>query len=275
MSQELVSFVVPTYNGEETIEETLDSILAQNHEEIEVIVVDDGSTDTTVDLVSNYDDDRVRLIRSLQNNGHSLASNIGIANSSGEYLALMDDDIYISPEWTDNLLEKMTELAEDFVLLQPKVIEEDQVSKTERGETQTIQACGLLVKREPIIEIGGYDESYFAWVNDMELGARLINRGYRLYCEPSVEVEHKSKSWAGGELSSIKTYYYIRNYCWYYWRHYDRPSGIARSLWFGIRTLNYARTKGTLGAAIKGALASTKGLKKYLWDEHESQHNLM
>ncbi len=93
---DLVSIIVPAYNAEATIEETLLSACAQTHSLIEIIVVDDGSTDRTVEIITRIakSDDRVRLLRQA-NGGVACARNNGLANARGKWIAPLDaDDVW-------------------------------------------------------------------------------------------------------------------------------------------------------------------------------------
>lgn len=94
----LISIVMPVYNGAELISETIDSILSQSYEYWELIVVNDKSTDITVDIVNTYKtkDKRIKLIDLEQNcGGPAKPRNIGIENSQGSFVALIDaDDIW-------------------------------------------------------------------------------------------------------------------------------------------------------------------------------------
>jgi len=90
MNAPLVSVVVPTYNRAAYLGETLDSILGQDHPAVEVVVVDDGSTDGTAQVLSTYTD-RVRVVRQ-PNSGQATAVNAGLAATRGEYLVLVSDD---------------------------------------------------------------------------------------------------------------------------------------------------------------------------------------
>ncbi len=90
-----VSVVIPTYNYAQYIEEAVDSVLVQTHKDCEIIVVDDGSTDDTRVVVSQYAPD-VKYIYQ-KNQGLSAARNTGIRNSKGEYIAVLDsDDLWLS-----------------------------------------------------------------------------------------------------------------------------------------------------------------------------------
>jgi glycosyltransferase involved in cell wall biosynthesis len=88
----LVSVIIPSYNCEEFINETIDSVLAQNYESIELLIVDDGSTDKTQDIIQTYGH-RVRLI-SQKNSGVCAARNRGVQEATGQYICLMDHDDY-------------------------------------------------------------------------------------------------------------------------------------------------------------------------------------
>ena len=91
----LVSVIIPAHNSAAFIEETLDSILAQPHRPLEILVVDDGSTDLTPQIVSGYAPE-VRLIRQPQS-GHPAARNTGIRAARGEFLAFLDHDDLWTP----------------------------------------------------------------------------------------------------------------------------------------------------------------------------------
>jgi glycosyltransferase involved in cell wall biosynthesis len=96
MDQPLVSVVVPTHNCAPFLAEAIESALAQSHRRIEIIVVDDGSTDATADVLNQYAS-RVSVIRQ-PNEGVSAARNVGIRASHGEYIALLDADDAWHPE---------------------------------------------------------------------------------------------------------------------------------------------------------------------------------
>jgi len=100
MSQPLVSVVIPAYNAAATIERALRSVAAQTHRPLEVLVVDDASTDATATLAAGFADIEVRLARLTANGGPSRARNAGIDLASGAYLAFLDSDDEWLPEKT-------------------------------------------------------------------------------------------------------------------------------------------------------------------------------
>ena len=95
-----ISVIVPVFNGELTIQETINSILNQTFEDLEVIISDDGSTDSTLEIVKNIFDSRIKIL-SYPNAGVSASRNRGISQAKGEYISFMDaDDL-----WTPDKLE--------------------------------------------------------------------------------------------------------------------------------------------------------------------------
>ncbi|MEV7637676.1 glycosyltransferase family 2 protein [Pseudarthrobacter enclensis] len=97
------SLVMPLFNGESTVERAVNSVLAQSHEDWELLVVDDCSTDAgpqlVEDLITRHGDQRVRLIRQERNGGPSAARNAGVAEARGEYIGFLDCDDELLPDF--------------------------------------------------------------------------------------------------------------------------------------------------------------------------------
>ena len=91
------SVIVPVYNVEKYLNECVDSILTQTFEDFELVLVDDGSTDTSGDICNQYaqNDCRVKVIHK-QNGGQSTARNLGVKNATGKYAVFLDSDDFIS-----------------------------------------------------------------------------------------------------------------------------------------------------------------------------------
>jgi glycosyltransferase involved in cell wall biosynthesis len=92
-----VSVVLPTYNSAKYLRQSIDSCLNQTYKNIELIIVDDGSTDETPTIVGSYKDQRIKYIRHEKNRGLPTALNTGFSNSEGEYLAWTSDDNQYTP----------------------------------------------------------------------------------------------------------------------------------------------------------------------------------
>lgn len=96
MDEVLVSVILPTYNRKEYLPRAIDSVLQQDVEGIELIVVDDGSTDGTKELMEQYSDERIRYMRTPVNRGVANARNAGIRRAKGKYIAFQDsDDVWV------------------------------------------------------------------------------------------------------------------------------------------------------------------------------------
>jgi glycosyltransferase involved in cell wall biosynthesis len=103
-----VSVIIPSYNSDPFIAEALYSVLEQDYPVFEVIIIDDGSTDRTRDVVASVKDGRIRYIRSDKTEGNYFARNKGLSLAKGEYIAFLDaDDI-----WVDGKLRKQMEAFE-------------------------------------------------------------------------------------------------------------------------------------------------------------------
>lgn len=105
-----ISIIIPTYNSEKTIKETIASVQHQDFADFELIVIDDGSTDNTVEVVKNINEPRLKLFV-YENGGVAVARNRGIANSSGEFISFLDaDDLWSS----DKLSAQLKTLQQSF-----------------------------------------------------------------------------------------------------------------------------------------------------------------
>lgn len=99
----LVSVIMPVYNREEVVQEAIDSVINQSYSNFELIIVDDGSTDGTKEILENISDKRVKIFFNEKNMGASFTRNYGLKESSGEYIAYLDSD----NDWKSNYLSAM------------------------------------------------------------------------------------------------------------------------------------------------------------------------
>src|SRR5947209_6870013 len=102
----MVSIVMPSYNSEKTVKESALSALAQSHENIELIVVDDGSTDRTLDVIRSIKDERVVVVQ-CRHSGVSAARNAGLAIARGQYIRYLDSDDLLGSTAVEKQLEKV------------------------------------------------------------------------------------------------------------------------------------------------------------------------
>lgn len=103
---DLISVVIPTHNRRIILERAIQSVLNQTHSLIEIIVVNDGSTDDTLQYLKSLKDDRIKFFNIYPGKGGNHARNFGIRKAKGVYIAFLDDD----DEWVDNKLEKQLEV---------------------------------------------------------------------------------------------------------------------------------------------------------------------
>jgi glycosyltransferase involved in cell wall biosynthesis len=175
MKSPLISIIIPAYNSSRFIEETVFSVLAQTYKEFELLIVDDGSTDSQSEIVQKIaqQDSRVNCFYQ-QNKGVSAARNFGFSKSSGEYIAFLDsDDVWLP----DNLKLKLDKFRlGNYGLVHSDAIIIDENSdmteeKLQGGEGMILQdmlawegtripgPSSVLVKRMVIDEIGLFDEN--------------------------------------------------------------------------------------------------------------------
>ena len=99
----MISVILNVYNDEKHIKKCLDSVINQTYKDIEIIIVNDGSSDNTLKVLKEYKDKRIKIINNKKNMGLSLSRNVGIDNSKGEYLFFVDSDDYIEEDTIDYL----------------------------------------------------------------------------------------------------------------------------------------------------------------------------
>jgi glycosyltransferase involved in cell wall biosynthesis len=175
-AEPLVSVIIPAFNAEDTINSTLRSVRAQTYRELEILVIDDGSSDNTAALVDAHIrlDPRIRLLRQ-ENAGVAAARNLGIAQAKGEFVAPIDADDLWRPTKIEEELALLTDGGPDVALAyswQAEIDELDRViSTSHRPEyegnvfipmlTSNIIGSGsnALMRRHAVLECGGYDPS--------------------------------------------------------------------------------------------------------------------
>lgn len=120
-----VSVIMPLYNDEIYLERTLESVVSQTLKEIEIIIVDDCSTDGSVDIVRKFmkKDPRIRLLQHESNRGGGAARNTGMAQASGEYLSFLDSDDYFYPTMLEDSYRRSVEMAADICVFNVKYAE--------------------------------------------------------------------------------------------------------------------------------------------------------
>jgi glycosyltransferase involved in cell wall biosynthesis len=199
MSEPQISVVIPAYNGARTVAATIDSVLRQSREDFELIVVDDGSTDETADLVEDLlrGDPRARLVRQ-PNGGTAAARNMGLAQARGELVSFLDNDDLWMPEYlarmsaalerepgaglsyTDAwILDDRTKRVRTKTALQffPTVNPRAPAATVLRALLKTnFIMSSVTARRQALEEVGGFDPE-LSGVDDYDLWIRVVATG--------------------------------------------------------------------------------------------------
>lgn len=184
----MISIVIPLYNKDSCVQKTIDSILAQSFKDFEVVIVDDGSTDESVRIVSSIPDDRIRLI-SKDNGGPSSARNRGIEVARGEFVAFIDADDIWSPDYLNELVDLIASFPKAVIWgFNYSTIQNGQVKESDAKEYRgfvsekwdsfpffffTSSTC---CRRTTLIELGGFDER-MVYGEDIDMWFRLLLSG--------------------------------------------------------------------------------------------------
>ncbi len=197
-----VTVVVPSFNCGRFIREAVDSALAQTVPPMEVIVIDDGSTDNTPEVMAAYaPDPRVRYIRQ-KNAGQSSARNNGIRAAQGEFIALLDADDRWKPDKLEKQLGKFSDDSIGVVFSGSRVFDEHDVRSENRADesscadmlqslitSTTFIPSSVVVRKRCFDTCGLFDES-LKKVEDREMWIRLAKR-YRFGCTPDCLVDYR------------------------------------------------------------------------------------
>lgn len=192
----VVSILTPSFNREDLVAETLESVIAQTWPHWEMLVVDDGSSDRTKDVVAEYAarDSRIRLFdRTWQPKGACTCRNEGVSMCGGDYVMFLDTDDIIEPFCLENRVKAMESDPElDFAIFPGLMFEkvpgdlglwwnidkpEDELTRQFRGDA-IAQGTGVLWRRESFVRIGMWDLELMLW-QDIELFFRAYIQGYR------------------------------------------------------------------------------------------------
>lgn len=133
----LVSVIMPVYNGEKYLSQALNSICNQTYNNLEIIVIDDGSTDSSYEICKNIaeQDSRIKLIHQ-KNKGVASARNVGLAVAKGDYIAWVDSDDYICETFIQSLLENLEKYQVQAIIIQrteeenPHILEKNEILKS-------------------------------------------------------------------------------------------------------------------------------------------------
>ena len=199
-----ISVIIPAYNAEKTIKETIESVLKQTFADWELIIINDGSTDSTLDIVNGFQDGRIQVF-SYPNSGASASRNKGFSHSQGEYIALLDaDDLWSTDKLEAQLAALETNPQASIAYSWSDCIDESS-QFLRRGGHLTINGDAFpqlllldilengsnpLIRRKAFAAIDGFDESLPAG-QDWDLYLRLAAAGYQFVAIPRTQVFYR------------------------------------------------------------------------------------
>jgi GT2 family glycosyltransferase len=225
---DLASLVIPNWNGKQFLADCLDSLSQQTYKAIEVIIVDNGSIDGSVEFIeANYP--WVRLLRFANNQGFSPAVNHGIRESKGKFIALLNNDTVVDSHWLEELLtalkadKSLGSVASKMLAYHDHSVLDGAGDGYRRGglpgrighrekdigqfdsRRYVLGACGgaALYRKEVFDQIGLFDEDYFAYLEDIDLALRAQSAGYKCLYVPTAIVYHLGCGTTGSGYSPL------------------------------------------------------------------------
>jgi glycosyltransferase involved in cell wall biosynthesis len=231
MEQTFVSIIIPLYNAERYISETLDSVLAQTYQNWECLIIDDGSKDSSRDIVLDYckNDSRIQYHWQV-NAGASSARNMGVELSKGQYIQYLDADDLLLPDKIKKMLEESKKLDENGILYSNMILgKENNIHKEipmnfslNLGSNVTFDqtyrryaldfgitaACFLFPRK--ILELVVWDVS-LGPAEDWDYFLQILNKGYyfRFLPETFVIYRNTSASYSKNIAKSLKSQYKV------------------------------------------------------------------
>ena len=217
----LTSIIVVNFNGQKYILNCLKSIFKNNYPNYEIIVVDNNSTDGSIEAIwENYKSKKNLQVLNLKKNfGPAYARNQGVKKARGEYLGFLDNDTFVHPDWIKNAIpefEKNQKLGivqcklllaneknkidyvgeflgqNGFLIQIAKGGDEDKGQFEQKMPIMAAKSAGMFIRKKVFDQIGGFDGDYFIYVEETDLGWRSWLAGYETLLIPKSIVYHES-----------------------------------------------------------------------------------
>lgn len=276
------SVIVLNWNGRHLLEECLESVHSQTFRDFETIVVDNGSTDGSLDLLQERWDGQIGVVALPANCGFAGGNNAGIRVAGGRFMVLLNNDTAVDPGWL-HALHSAALRHPRAGMFTPKILNyfrRDEIDNTGHliypdglargrhrlekddgrfdGEEEVLwpSGCAGVYKKEMLDEIGLLDESFFAYGEDVDLGLRARWAGWKCYYVPDAVVFHQYSATAGG-YSPQKVYLVERNRFWILLKNFPVREIVLSPFWTGYRYWMH------LVGAISGRGASGKFKKEF------------
>ncbi len=235
-----VSVIIVNWNGAKILPQCLASLARQTYTDFEIIIIDNGSTDGSVDQLEKHWP-KIRVKRLKENLGFAKANNLGGHQARGLWLALLNNDAFPEPGWLKELVQA-SERYPDFSFFASHLIMADRPEYIDglgdiyhisgmawrRGHGKHHQnfssevsevfgpcAAAALYPRDLFLRVGGFDEDFFCYHEDVDLAFRLRLRGHRCLYVPQALVKHLGSK-SQGAHSDFVIYHSHRNLVWTY-----------------------------------------------------------
>ncbi len=256
--QPLLSIIIPNWNGKHFLTECIDSLKEQTFQDFETILVDNGSTDGSTEFSEKRYGQFLRILRNEENLGFAAGNNIGIRVARGKYIVLLNNDTRVDPHWLEELV-KATGCDPAVGMWASKVCSYDRRNRIEgvgeliywdglcrargqyeddHGQYDALEevllppGCGAMYRKSLFDGMGLFDEDFFAYADDTEIGIRARLAGWKCLYVPLAIVYHKSSGTAG-QHSPLKAFYVERNRLWITIKYFPLPL-LFLSLFFTI-----------------------------------------
>ena len=267
--------IIPNYNGLKFLPACLDSLKSQSRDDFEIVIVDNGSTDGSIEWIK---DNGYEIIEVGFNSGFAGAVNRGIRYAYTEYVILLNNDTTVDPQYVDMLI-KAGDRSRKIFSISPMMIQSNNRHLIDdagdglcmlgwgyqRGVGEPIEdydiscdifsACGggALYRRDVFDKIGLFDEDFFAYLEDIDIGYRAKLAGYHNRYEPRAKVYHIGSATSGSKYNSFKVKLASRNFIYLHHKNLATWQKICNFLPLLIGTI------------LKAAFFAKKGfLKDYI-----------
>ena len=238
----MTTVIIVNWNGEVFLERCLAALMNQTVKSHEIIFVDNASSDRSIEIVDRFPS--VRVLEQEQNTGFARGNNLAIAAASSEteWIVLLNPDAFPEPRWLEELLaaahcnpgfdafgSKLVVAADPGVLdgagdvyhvsgLVWRMGHGAPVASSVEQAREVFSPCAAaaMYRRNALREVGGFDEDYFCYVEDVDLGFRLRLAGYRCLYVPLSVAHHVGSGTTGGQHSGFAVYHGHRNLVWTY-----------------------------------------------------------
>ena len=288
-----VSVVIPNFNGKHFLNNCLISLNDQKEYISEVIIIDNGSTDGSQEFIKNKINDfkfKIKLIENENNLGFSIAVNQGIKNSHCDLVFLLNNDVELNKDCISNLI-KCINSDDDIFSVASKMIQLDNRELIDdAGDEYTIfgwtkkignnrnvanfkdfrevfSCCAgaALYKKAIFNEIGYFDENFFAYMEDVDIGYRAMIEGYKNVFCPNALVFHLGSGTSGSKYNEFKIKLAARNNVFVPYKNMPLPQLIVNFLFltvgFFIKFLFFL-AKGYGNEYLSGLFEGLKNLNK-------------